>query len=136
MPLRARLRTLPLVAARFVVASLLGVLRAANAWLTIGCLIVVALLASMLVSGAGLGPPGPMQFVPVTGVSARLAAAAHLRKTKYIQKAIAMGNASLAFTAILARQFRDTSRYAPGTGQILIPALVASYADHSARSNP
>jgi hypothetical protein len=48
MPLRVRLRVLPLVAAGFVVASVLGVLCPANASLTIACLIVVALLASML----------------------------------------------------------------------------------------
>src|SRR6476469_7701823 len=41
---------------------------------------------------------------------------------------------SLAFTAIPSRQFRDTGRYSPGAEQILTSPLVASYADHSARS--
>jgi len=78
LPLRERLRTLPFVALGFVVASLLGILCAANAWLTITCLIAVTMLASILVFGAGLGSPGPMQFVLVAGVSARLASPHHV----------------------------------------------------------
>jgi Fusaric acid resistance protein-like len=78
MPLRERLRVLPLVAMGFVAASVLGVLCAANAWLTIACMTAVALLACMLVVTTELGPPGPMQFVLVAGVSARLAYPEHL----------------------------------------------------------
>ena len=78
MPLRERLRVLPLVAIGFVAASLLGVLSAANVWLAITCMTAVALLASMLVVTTGLGPPGPMQFVLVAGLSARLAQPEHL----------------------------------------------------------
>jgi hypothetical protein len=78
MPLRDRLRVLSLVAVGIVAASVLGVLCAANAWLTITCMTAVALLASMLVVTTGLGPPGPMQFVLVAGVSARLADPDHL----------------------------------------------------------
>lgn len=73
MPLRDRLRVLPFIASAFVTASVLGVLCAKNAGLTIACMIVVAVVASILAFGAGLGPPGPMQFVLVAGVSARLA---------------------------------------------------------------
>lgn len=73
MPPRDRLRVLPFVAAAFVVASVLGVLCAKSAALMIACAIVVALAASILVFAAGWGPPGPMQFVLVACVSARLA---------------------------------------------------------------
>lgn len=73
-----RIRALPFVAAGFVAASGLGSLSAANAGLTIAGLVVVAALACMTVLGARLGPPGPMQFVLVAGVSAHLAAPARL----------------------------------------------------------
>lgn len=73
-----RLRVLPLVAIGFIGASALGVACAANAWLSIVCLIGLTALACTMVFGAGLGPPGPMQFVLVAAVSNRLAAPAHL----------------------------------------------------------
>jgi uncharacterized membrane protein YccC len=73
-----RLKALPIVAVGFVAASALGVLCAANVWLTIACLVAVAALASIIVLGVGLGPPGPMQFVLVAGVSAHLAASARV----------------------------------------------------------
>lgn len=73
-----RLRVLPFVAAGFVAASVLGVLCAANAWLTIACLVAVAAFSSIIVFGVRLGSPGPMQFVLVAGVSGHLAAPAHL----------------------------------------------------------
>lgn len=69
-----RLSALPLVAAGFVIASALGVLGAANAWLTMACLIIVAVLACSFALRAGLGPPGPMQFVLVAGISGHMAA--------------------------------------------------------------
>jgi hypothetical protein len=73
-----RVYLLPLVAAGFVVASGLGALCAAGPLLTIGCLCVVAALACAVAFSIRLGPPGPMQFVLVAGVSAHLAAPARL----------------------------------------------------------
>jgi hypothetical protein len=69
-----RLRALPLIAIGFVAASVLGVLCGTNVWLSIVCLIGVAAIACTLVFGVGLGPPGPMQFVLVAGISGHLAA--------------------------------------------------------------
>jgi len=46
--------------------------------LTIASLILVAVLASSLAFRVGLGPPGPMQFVLVAGISAHIAAPAGL----------------------------------------------------------
>jgi hypothetical protein len=68
----------PLVAAGFVAASGLGMLGAANAWATVVSLIAVAALACTVSFSVRLGPPGPMQFVLVAGVSGHLAAPAHL----------------------------------------------------------
>ena len=76
--LSGRLSALPLVGAGSVIASVLGVLCAANAWLTIACLIIVAVLACTIAFWVDLGPPGPMQFVLVTGISGHIAAPAEL----------------------------------------------------------
>ena len=75
MRLRVRVRVLPLVATAFITASVLGVLCSGSAGLMFACVVIVALAASILVLGLGLGPPGPMQFVLVSCVSARVAAA-------------------------------------------------------------
>ena len=72
-----RLRALPMVAIGFVTASLLGVLCSANSWLNVACLVAVAAVACIIVFEVGLGPPGPMQFVLVAGVSGHLAAVMH-----------------------------------------------------------
>jgi Fusaric acid resistance protein-like len=69
-----RLRALPLVAMGFVTASVLGVLCSTDVWLSIACLVTVAAVACVILFGVGLGPPGPMQFVLVAGVSGHLAA--------------------------------------------------------------
>jgi uncharacterized membrane protein YccC len=69
-----RFRALPLVAIGFVTASVLGVLCSANPWLSSACLITVAAVACTIAFGVGLGPPGPMMFVLVAGISGRLAA--------------------------------------------------------------
>lgn len=69
---RDRLHVLPLVAAGLVLAALLGVACAGNLWLTAACLICVSALASTLVLGFRLGPPGPMMFVLVAAVSGHL----------------------------------------------------------------
>jgi hypothetical protein len=78
LPLSDRLSALPLVGVGFVIASVLGVLCAANAWLTSACFIVVAVLACTIAFRVDLGPPGPMQFVLVTGISGHIAAPAEL----------------------------------------------------------
>lgn len=76
--LAERLYLLPLVAAGFVAASGLGILGAANAWATVVSLIAVAAFACIVSFSVRLGPPGPMQFVLVAGVSSHLATPTHL----------------------------------------------------------
>lgn len=68
-----RLRVLSLVAIGFVTASAVGALCGTNIWLNIACAPAVAAVACTVVFGVGLGPPGPMQFVLVSGVSGHLA---------------------------------------------------------------
>lgn len=69
-----RMLALPLVAAGLVTASALGVLCSGNEWLSMACLVVVAVLACILTMGSGLGPPGPIMFILVAAVSSHLAA--------------------------------------------------------------
>ena len=69
-----RLQALPLVGAGFVLVSALGALCSGNAWLAAMCLIVVTVLACLITLGFRLGPPGPMMFVLVAGISSHLAA--------------------------------------------------------------
>ncbi|SHL41541.1 Fusaric acid resistance protein-like [Hymenobacter psychrotolerans DSM 18569] len=73
-----RARLLPLVAAGLLLAAALGVVCAGNEWLTSACLILVSGLASVLVLGFRLGPPGPLMFVLVAAVSGHIAAPAAL----------------------------------------------------------
>lgn len=73
-PLRERLRALPFVGAGLILSSVLGVLCAMNEWMTAACLVVITIAFAILTFGTGLGPPGPVLFVLVAAVSARLAA--------------------------------------------------------------
>jgi hypothetical protein len=108
-----RLRALPLVAIGFVAASVLGVLCGTNVWLSILCLLAVAAIACIIVFGVGLGPPGPMQFVLVAGVSGHLASVTHLSTPSLdvlaIPALVAVGafSAYLIVIALLALSLTD-----------------------------
>lgn len=67
-----RIQVLPLIGAGLLLASLTGVLFAGNLGLTILGVTVVAALACLLILGLQVGPPGPMMFILVTGVSGYL----------------------------------------------------------------
>lgn len=69
-----RFRALPFVAVGFITASAIGTLTSANVWSTVFGLILVAAIACTLTLNVALGPPGPMMYVLVAGVSGHLAA--------------------------------------------------------------
>jgi len=73
-----RLRAQVLVGLGLVAASSLGVVLAGSAWLTLIGVMLVASLASLLILGFSVGPPGPIMFILVNGVSAYLSAPAAL----------------------------------------------------------
>jgi hypothetical protein len=73
-----RLRALPFVGAGMIIACLIGVLCAGSTWLTIIGVMVVASLACLLILGLQVGPPGPMLFILVNGVSGHLSSPASL----------------------------------------------------------
>ena len=99
--LRDRLRALPIVAIGFVTASVVGVLCGTNGWLSIVCLVTVAAVACTIAFGVGLGPPGPMQFVLVAGVSGHLAALTRFNTASFDVFAIPALVAAGAFSAYL-----------------------------------
>lgn len=78
MRLIDRSRALPLVAAGFVLAAAIGAGSSASLWTTVAGLVLVAALASALAFSVALGPPGPMMYVLVAGVSGHIAAPTHL----------------------------------------------------------
>lgn len=73
-----RVRVLPIIGAGMVAACLIGIAFADSTWLTIAGVTVVASLACLLILGLQVGPPGPMPFILVNGVSGHLAAPAAL----------------------------------------------------------
>lgn len=73
-----RIRVLPLVGAGLLLASLIGVAFAGNLWLTILGVMIVAAASCLLILGLEVGPPGPMMFILVTGVSGYLSTPADL----------------------------------------------------------
>lgn len=71
-----RARVLPFVAAALIASSALGVLVGPSIAATLVGLVVLTALASAFTFGFRLGPPGPIFFVLVFGVSAHVAAVA------------------------------------------------------------
>lgn len=67
-----RARLLPLIALSFSSASLLGAMVGSSNLFLVIFFIALTSLASILSLGTGLGPPGPMMFVLVGGVSNHL----------------------------------------------------------------
>lgn len=73
LPPAGRLTVLPWVGAGFVAASALGVLCAGGPLLAAAGLVAAALVAGPLAFRVRLGPPGPMMFMLVAGISGHVA---------------------------------------------------------------
>lgn len=71
---RERARLLSLIALGLVAASAVGVLSSGSLALSLVSLFAVVVIAGILCLGFGVGPPGPLFFVLLAGVSAHLAA--------------------------------------------------------------
>ncbi len=65
-----RLRALPVIGLGFVAAASVGVLASVHPWLIAAALIAVTVLATFVALRVTLGPPGPMMFTLVAGVTA------------------------------------------------------------------
>ncbi|MCS3442311.1 FUSC family protein [Microbacterium phyllosphaerae] len=83
-PVLDRARILPFVAAGLIVSAALGVAASANAWLVSIGVVVVAIASAALAFGFRLGPPGPLFFVLVFGLSAHVIASSPIAPLVYI----------------------------------------------------
>lgn len=83
-PVVERARVLPFVAAGLTVSAALGAFAAANTWLVSIGIIVVALASAGLAFGFRLGPPGPLFFVLMFGLSAQVIAQSPIAPLTYI----------------------------------------------------
>ncbi|QKJ21052.1 FUSC family protein [Microbacterium hominis] len=106
---RERAKALPLVALALIAAGAFGVLVGPSVpWTLIG-LALITVLASVLVYGLRLGPPGPLFFVLVFGVAAHVAAVAPEFSAPRFLLALAGGcvfSYLLALTPLLRRRVR------------------------------
>ncbi|MCE7483384.1 MULTISPECIES: FUSC family protein [Microbacterium] len=82
-PVVERARVLPIIAAGLIVSAALGALAGANTWLVAIGIVVIALAAAGLAFGFRLGPPGPIFFVLVFGLSAQVTAHAAIAPLTY-----------------------------------------------------
>ncbi|MEV7609980.1 FUSC family protein [Microbacterium sp. NPDC089320] len=97
-PVIDRARILPFVAAGLIISAALGVAVSANAWLVSTGVVVVAVVSAALAFGFRLGPPGPLFFVLVFGLSAHVISSSPLAPLTYIG-ALAAG---CAFSYLIA----------------------------------
>ena len=79
-----RARVLPLIAAGLVLSAASGVLVAGSPWLVSIGVIVVAVVSAALAFGFRLGPPGPLFFVLVFGLSAHVVAVSDVSPLVYV----------------------------------------------------
>jgi hypothetical protein len=108
-PVVDRARVLPLVAAGLALSAALGALAGANIWLVSVGIVAIALAAAAGAFGFRLGPPGPIFFVLVFGLSAQVVAHAAIPPLVYIA-AIASGclfSYLVALSPLLIRRVRS-----------------------------
>lgn len=108
-PVVERARVLPIVAAGLTLSASLGAFASASAWLVGVGIVVVALVSAGLAFGFRLGPPGPLFFVLVFGLSAQVVVHAEVAPLVYIA-AIASGCAFsflVALSPLLIRRVRS-----------------------------
>ncbi|GAA1534554.1 hypothetical protein HD600_001753 [Microbacterium ginsengiterrae] len=120
-PVVERARVLPLVGAGLLICATLGALAGANLWLTSIGIIGVATATAALAFGFRLGPPGPLFFVLVFGLSGQIVGQGVIAPLGYVS-AIAAGClfsylvalSPLAIRRVRAREPRPLREILPG----------------------
>ncbi|GGM40871.1 FUSC family protein [Microbacterium saperdae] len=79
-----RARILPFVALGLILCAALGVLVSGNDWLVSIGVVLVAIASAALAFGFRLGPPGPLFFVLVFGLSAHVVGAGSISPVVYV----------------------------------------------------
>ncbi len=106
-----RARILPLVAAGLLLSAIHGVLASASDWLVSVGVVIVAIGSAAVAFGFRLGPPGPLFFVLVYGLSAHVVATSSVPPFTYIA-ALAAGCAfsyAVAMTPLVLPRVRAVS---------------------------
>ncbi|WP_176697148.1 FUSC family protein [Microbacterium sp. 3J1] len=119
-PVVDRARILPLVGAGLIVSAILGVVAASNAWLVSIGVVVVAIVSAALSFGFRLGPPGPLFFVLVYGLSAHVSVSSSVSPLVYIC-ALAAGCAFSYAIALMPLMLPRTRAIAPRPLRELLP---------------
>lgn len=99
-PVVDRARVLPVVAAALLVSAALGILGAGNAVVVSIGVVVVATVSAALAFGFRLGPPGPLFFVLVYGLSAHVVASGAIGPLVYL--AALIGGCAFSYLVALA----------------------------------
>lgn len=110
-PVVERARILPFVAAGLITCAILGALVAGNALLVSVGVVVVAIASAALAFGFRLGPPGPLFFVLVFGLSAHVLASGAVDPLTYL--AAFSGGCLFSFLVALAPLVRPRVRALP-----------------------
>lgn len=110
-PVVERARVLPFVALGLILSGTLGVLVAHNAWLVGIGVVVIAACSAALAFGFRLGPPGPLFFVLVFGLSAHVIATAPILPLVYVTALIAgcVFSYLVALSPLVLRRVRTTT---------------------------
>jgi|SRR5690625_593209 len=117
-----RMRILPWVALGLVVASVIGVLCSEEPWSMATGLIGVSAAACILTIGTGLGPPGPIMFVLVAGVSGQIAISpntAQIGLSKFAIPALVALGAVMAYGVVVAPLLFPFVRHCEGEKRAL-----------------
>jgi hypothetical protein len=107
-----RARILPFVALGLILCAALGVLASGDDWLVSIGVVLVAIASAALAFGFRLGPPGPLFFVLVFGLSAHVVAAGSISPLVYVA-ALAAGcvfSYLVAMTPLLLPRVRATAK--------------------------
>ena len=110
-----RVKVLPLIGAGFVLAATLGVLTSSHVWWTVLALNVVAIVATLVAFAIRLGPPGPMMFVLVAGVTNGMAAAGAGGGDRWRLPALVAIGALGAYLVVIAPLALPSQRHREGT---------------------
>lgn len=120
-PVVERARVLPLVGIGLTLSATAGAFSAAEPWLVTIGIVAVALVGSGLAFGFRLGPPGPLFFVLMFGLSAQVVAHAQITPLEYTAAvaggclfAYLVAVSPLFIPRIRARRPRPLSELLPG----------------------
>lgn len=116
-----RIRVLPFIAAGLITVAALGAAVAGNPWLVSVGVVLVAVVSAALCFGFRLGPPGPLFFVLVFGLSAHVVASSPIAPLVYVAAlvagclfSLAVAAAPLVLPRVRARGRRSLADLLPG----------------------